>query len=85
MKYYLQFGNNSGPFLTKYVEHKEQPLQHHKRGLQYTASGYGSKIPTVHMVKFEGRWRRVYCAVYGNAGTCYVIIDNEKVIVDREG
>jgi hypothetical protein len=24
------------------------------------------------MVQVDGRWRRVYCACYGNAGTCYI-------------
>ena len=38
----------------------------------YTATGYGGKIPTRYMVKHEGRWKRVYCAVYSNVGTCYI-------------
>jgi len=56
------------------VPTREAPLQWHVRGLQYTASGYGRKIPTPYMVQLPGspRWRRVYCAIFGNAGTCYV-------------
>ena len=42
------------------------------QGRQYTASGYGGRIPTSTMVQVDGRWRRVYCACYGNAGTCYI-------------
>jgi hypothetical protein len=37
-----------------------------------TVTGYGSKIPTRYMVKINGRWRRVYMACFGNAGTCYI-------------
>jgi hypothetical protein len=45
-----------------------------KRGLSFTASGYGKRIPTSYMVQLPGspRWRRVYCTIYGNSGTCYV-------------
>lgn len=43
------------------------------RGLSYTASGYGNRIPTRYMVQLNGRWRRVYCAVWGNAGTAYLL------------
>jgi len=43
-----------------------------KRGLQYTRTGYGSRIPTSWMVHKDGRWRRVYCAIWSNIGTCYI-------------
>lgn len=33
-----------------------------------SATGYGV-FPTRFVVKFEGRWRRVYCIAYSNAGT----------------
>jgi len=50
------------------------PLAWQLRGLSYTASGYGRRIPTAHMVQLPGssRWRRVYCCIFSNAGTCYV-------------
>ena len=56
------------------LEHIEAPLDWQLRGLQYTRSGYGRKIPTRHMVKLPGgkRWRRVYCCIFSNSGTCYV-------------
>jgi hypothetical protein len=56
------------------LEHKLAPLPHHVRGLQFTRSGYGLRIPTANMVKLPGspRWRRVYCCCYSNVGTCYV-------------
>jgi hypothetical protein len=51
---------------------KIAPLWFHTRGLQQTASGYGSKLATQYMVQWSGRWRRVYVACYSNAGTAYI-------------
>lgn len=38
----------------------------------FTASGYGSKISTVYTVRIEKKWRRIYCRIYSNSGTCYI-------------
>ena len=56
------------------LESKEAPLWFHKAGLSQTASGYGRKLATRHMVKLPGgkRWRRVYVCCYANSGTAYV-------------
>lgn len=56
------------------IEHVEKPLWWQQLVLSYTASGYGKKIPTRHMIRLPGDpiWRRVYCYIYSNAGTCYV-------------
>ena len=35
-------------------------------------SGYGKRVPTRHMVKLRNRWRRVYCYIFSNIGTCYI-------------
>ena len=51
---------------------ERRPLWWHLAGKTYTASGYGKRIPTEHVVRLEGRWRRVYCCIFSNAGTCYV-------------
>ena len=45
-------------------------------------TGYGSKIPTPCMVFIDNKWRRVYCRIYSNVGTCYVLIKGERVIID---
>ena len=45
-------------------------------------TGYGDKIPTQYMVFIDNKWRRVYCRVYSNSGTCYVMINKERVIID---
>ena len=59
-------------FSTSRAEHKHAPLWWHKQGLQFTATGYGKRIPTEHMIKHNGRWRRVYCCIFSNSGTLYI-------------
>ena len=54
------------------VDVREQILPWQARGLSYTRSGYGGRIPTQYMVRFNGKWRRVYCAIYSNSGTLYI-------------
>ena len=45
-------------------------------------TGYGGKINTKYMVFIDNKWRRVYCRIYSNIGTCYVLIRGERVIID---
>jgi len=61
---------------------REKPLPWQVRGLMYTASGYGKKIPTSKQLYILGRWRRVYCDIFSNSGVCYVIVDGQEVNVD---
>jgi hypothetical protein len=35
-------------------------------------SGYGSKLPTPHMVQVANRWHRVYVVCWSNSGTAYI-------------
>lgn len=63
---------NFDSFCTKRVECKIKRMWFQEQGLQYTASGYGAKIPTQYMVKWNGKWRRVYCKISNNIGTCYI-------------
>lgn len=65
-------GGGFDSYQTQAVEVKEKPLWWQEAGLSYTASGYGSRIPTRYMVKLNGRWRRVYCIVYSNSGTLFL-------------
>lgn len=62
----------SDSFVTMEVAVKESPMEFHRLGLTWTASGYGKRIPTRYLVQFNGRWRRVYSARFGNAGTAYI-------------
>ena len=73
---YLQFGKWGGPYQTISVEHKQTVTPRNN-----SASGYGSKIPTSYMIKWENRWRRVYCTIYSNIGTCYAMVKGVRVVV----
>lgn len=70
-------------FSTMTVDSKIAPLWWHDKGLSYTASGYGKRIPTRYMVRFNDKWRRVYCCIYSNAGTCYIGKLSDGLIVSH--
>jgi len=63
------------------LETIERPLWWQERGLSYTASGYGKRIPTTKMVRYQGKWRRVYCCIYSNVGTCYIGKLSDKLYI----
>ena len=63
-------------------ETREKLLPWQARGLMYTRTGYGRKIPTSKQLFILGRWRRVYCDIFSNSGVCYVIVDGQEVNVD---
>jgi hypothetical protein len=70
---FLQFGGAAlgkpaGPFQTVEVELRETEAPRSGQ----TLTGYGARLPTSYMVRFNGRWRRVYVANWGNAGTAYI-------------
>ena len=66
------------------LESKDAPLWWQLKGLPYTASGYGRKIPTSKMVRLPSSsvWRRVYCCIYSNIGTCYVTQGKDWIVID---
>ena len=64
------------------LETIEVPLWWQKQGLMYTATGYGNKIPTAYKVRHEGRLKRVYCRIFSNSGTLYIMSKGEKITVD---
>jgi len=59
----------------------EKPLEWQKRGLMYTSTGYGKKIPTSKMLKVNNRLYRVYCCIFSNIGTCYIVKDKKDYIL----
>lgn len=84
MEAYLHFGGSFTseqpcPRLTISTEVKEDVLWWQERGLMYTSTGYGARIPTTYKVKHNNRWKRVYCCIYSNSGVCY-IEENKKPI-----
>ncbi len=78
--------------MIEYIEDKawgivtieEKPLWWQKKGLSYTTSGYGNKIPTTKMalVRWDKNRKskryRVYCAIHSNAGSCYIVSCGKK-------
>lgn len=60
---------------------KVDPLWWQERGLSYTRTGYGGKIPTQYKIKHENRWKRLYCMIYSNSGTCYILSKGKRLIV----
>jgi len=62
--------------------YKESLLWWQKRGLMYTSTGYGRKIPTQHMIKWGNKWQRVYCCIYSNCSTCYILQGKDWIVVD---
>lgn len=79
---FLQHGKAGGPYLTERVAVKEKEAPRF-----YSASGYGSRIPTDYMVWCNGRWRRVYCVCWANVGSLYIGRGSSKIFVtiDRAG
>ena len=65
------------------LENKISPLPHHWPSAQSTANRYGSKIPTMRMVRLPGsrRWRRVYCCIWSNSGTRYVTQGKDWIVI----
>jgi hypothetical protein len=69
------------------IPHRRVPLPHHIAGRDWTASGYGRRIPSVYLVQLPGskRWRRVYVCCYSNVGTAYVDTPEGWVVILGEG
>jgi len=61
------------------LEAKQLLLRWQKEGRSYTATGYGAKIPTIRMVRHNRRWKRVYCMIYSNVGSLFIISKNNKI------
>jgi hypothetical protein len=62
-------------------EVKSKMLDWQKRGLQQTSSGYGSKLVTFRMLKYNNIWHRIYAMCYSNNGTLYILVKGKMVIV----
>lgn len=49
------------------------PLAWQLKGLQQTATGYGSKLTTIYKTAHNGRMYRVYAVCWSNASTLYIL------------
>ncbi len=67
------------------LETIEKPLWWQSRGLMYTATGYGKKIPTQYMVKHQNRWKRVYCCIFSNIGSVYIVNRGHNLFLQESG
>lgn len=84
MEAFLQFGEWGGPYETVKADDVKENVTARMASavVTGTASGYGKKIPTSYMIKFRGRWRRVYSASFSNLSTEYVVVDGDDVVVN---
>jgi hypothetical protein len=69
-------------FCTISADLKIAPLWWQEKGLQETATGYGKRLTTQYQVRFNGKWRRVYCVQYSNIGTLYIGKLSDNLIVN---
>lgn len=76
---YLHFGSGKfrpdglpEPRLTVRVPARRVPLWWQEKGLSFTGSGYGRRIPSELQVFWENKWRRVYICIFSNSGTAYI-------------
>lgn len=58
------------------------PLEWQKKGLRETASGYGKKLTTQYKVRHQNKMRRVYCHIFSNVGSLYVIIKGHRFYIN---
>ncbi len=60
----------------------DNPLWWHKRGLMQSKTGYGSKLTSSKMIHFNGRLRRIYHCIHGNAGVAFILHNKKWLIID---
>lgn len=58
------------------------PLEWQKRGLQETASGYGSRLNTGMKIRFDGRDYRLYATCFSNVSSVWFTVRGRKIYVD---
>ncbi len=63
---------------------RHEPLDWQNKGLTYTRTGYGAKIPTQYKIFHAEKWRRVYCVIFSNIGSLYIMQGKEKIIINLE-
>ena len=84
LEFYLHHGDwrsSDRTMVTECVPHKISLTETQRRGLSYTASGYGKRIPTRYIVKYLCRWHRVYSDCFSNVASIYIISKGEKITV----
>jgi len=47
-----------------------------------TSTGYGRKLTTQYMIKHNNRLKRIYCCIFSNSGTLYILNKKDWIIID---
>jgi len=70
---------------TKIVESRQQPCANPNSGMARDGYTLRRGAPTSIMVRLDGetRWRRLYAWQFSNAGTCFVRIKGEPLVVSE--
>ncbi len=50
-----------------------------KKGLQQTASGYGSKLVNPYKISYEGKLYRLYSICFSNSGSTYFTTKGKRI------
>lgn len=82
MKYFTSNDIEGNTIFARKGDLIDAPLPWQRMGLSYTASGYGKKIPTAYLIHFDGRKRRIYCTIYSNIGTTWIVYHGHRIYVD---
>lgn len=72
---------DSYKYLPDDTQFKKELLPWQRRGLQQTSSGYGRKLTTSQKALYNGKWYRVYCTIFSNIGSCWIMSKGEKIYV----
>lgn len=74
----------TGEFERIYADKSElvyDPPEWMKQGKLESKDGYGSKLNSGFKIHFNGKLRRIYVTIYGNAGTSWFMTKGRKIIV----
>lgn len=77
--------NTDSQFPRVYCDTKElvyAPPKWMQRGLQETASGYGSRLNSGYKINFNGKLYRLYTTIYGNVGSTWFKTKGRKIYVN---
>jgi len=72
----------AGSLVTSRGDLIDSPLDWQKRGLQQTATGYGSKLTTTWKINFNGKIRRLYATCFGNAASVWFKVQGRTIYVN---
>jgi len=78
---HFQSDKTIGRLDTTDSDYIDNPTWWQLKGLSETATGYGGKLTTSRMLWFQGRLHRIYCMLYSNSGTAYILTNGKRLLV----